>query len=295
MYKEHISVLLNECEEYLLHKPDLDYLDITFGGGGHYFSFLESGKIKSALGLDQDIEAYNNGKKKIEASKFSDIANIKHINFGSFVKDNTLKFDSILGDIGVSSHHFDSDERGFSFKREADLDMRMNTTEGEKASDVLNSLKENELADMFYHYGEERLSRKIAARIVEKRRENKIIKTSELEEICFLAYPKHMRHKKPHPATRVFQALRIYVNDELNILEQSIPGLLDALKPGGRLGLISFHSLEDRIVKHSFRKAYQNDQDKYAILTKRPLIATDEEVSKNPRSRSAKLRVIEKK
>ncbi len=295
MYKEHISVLLNECKEYLLHKSNIDYLDITFGGGGHFFSFLESGQLSSAQGLDQDIEAYANGKKRIEESDFSKIAKIKHINFGSFLESNEVKYDSILGDLGVSSHHFDSDERGFSFKREADLDMRMNTTEGEKASDVLNSLDEKDLADIFYHYGEERLSRKIAARLVEKRKENKIIKTSELEEICFLAYPKHMRHKKPHPATRVFQALRIYVNDELNILEQSIPKLLEALKPGGRLGLISFHSLEDRIVKHSFKKAYQNDQDSYAILTKRPLVANDDEVSKNPRSRSAKLRVIEKK
>jgi len=295
MYKEHISVLLEECKQYLLHKSKINYLDLTFGGGGHFFSFLETGLLENALGLDQDPEAFNNGKKKIDESEFANIAKINHINFGSFIEKTTLKFDSILGDLGVSSHHFDSDERGFSFKREADLDMRMNTTEGYNATEVLNEMEEKDLADIFYHYGEERLSRKIASRVIEKRKEKKIIKTSELEEICFLAYPKHMRHKKPHPATRVFQALRIYVNNELDILEESIPKLLESLNPGGRLALISFHSLEDRIVKHSFKKAYENDRNKYAILTKRPLIASEDEVSKNPRSRSAKLRVIEKK
>ncbi len=293
-YKEHISVLYKECFEYLITSENLSYLDMTFGGGGHFFSFLKSKKLSKAIGLDQDIEAFNNGKEKIKNSKFSEFAEIIHTNYYDFLKNTDLKFDCMLADLGVSSHHFDSPERGFSFRFDAELDMRMNTTKGETAKDILNNYSEEDLADIFYIYGEERLSRKIAAKIIEFRKNKTLTRTKELEEICFVSYPKHLRHGKTHPATRVFQALRIYVNKELEVLENSIPLMINCLKPGGRLGLISFHSLEDRIVKHKFKEAYKNDQDNLKILTKRPIIAAEEEVRLNPRSRSAKLRVIEK-
>ncbi len=293
-YKEHYSVLYQECLDQLLITNRKKHLDMTFGGGGHFFLFLKSGKVQKIIGLDQDPEAFKNGKDLIANSSFSECASIIHTNFYDFLNSTDEKFDSILADLGVSSHHFDSPERGFSFRFDGPLDMRMNTTEGIGAKEVLNTYEESELADIFYIYGEERLSRKIASKVVEFRKNKKFSTTKELEEICFVSYPKHLRHGKTHPATRVFQALRIYVNKELEVLENSIPLMIEKLNPGGRLGLISFHSLEDRIVKHKFRELYKNDQENLKIITKKPITPSNEELEQNPRSRSAKLRVIEK-
>jgi 16S rRNA (cytosine1402-N4)-methyltransferase len=206
------------------------------------------------------------------------------------------KFAGILMDLGVSSHQFDKMERGFSFRADAPLDMRMNYTDPgiPSAADLLNSLSETEIADIIYRYGEERLSRRIAAKIVEKRNEKKIETTSELEDICFHAYPARERHGRIHPATRTFQALRIAVNQELTVLENTLPKLLPFLAPGGVLAVISFHSLEDRIVKHTFKDLMENQGIPATILTKKPITASDKELSENSRSRSAKLRLIQR-
>jgi 16S rRNA (cytosine1402-N4)-methyltransferase len=205
------------------------------------------------------------------------------------------KFAGILMDLGVSSHQFDKMERGFSFRADAPLDMRMNYGDSSipTAADLLNSLSEKEIADILFNYGEERLSRKIASRIVELRQKKKIETTGELEDICFHAYPPKDRHGKIHPATRSFQALRIAVNEELTVLENTLPKLLPYLAHGGTLAVISFHSLEDRIVKHTFKEISESDQA-VTILTKKPLTASESELTENSRSRSAKLRVLQK-
>jgi 16S rRNA (cytosine1402-N4)-methyltransferase len=206
------------------------------------------------------------------------------------------KFAGILMDLGVSSHQFDKTERGFSFRGDAPLDMRMNYGDSNTptAADLLNTLPEKEIADLLFAYGDERLSRRIAARICELRQTKKIETTGELEDICFHAYPAKDRHQKTHPATRSFQALRIAVNDELRVLEDTIPKLLPYLSEGGVLAIISFHSLEDRIVKHTFKELLEKQDFPVTILTKKPLTATDEELSENSRSRSAKLRLLQR-
>jgi 16S rRNA (cytosine1402-N4)-methyltransferase len=181
-------------------------------------------------------------------------------------------------------------------RADAPLDMRMNYGDNKTptAADLLNTLSEKEIADLIFAYGEERLSRRIAARICELRQSKKIETTGELEDICFHAYPVKDRHKKPHPATRTFQALRIAVNDELRVLENTIPKLLPYLSEGGVLAIISFHSLEDRIVKHTFKELVEKEDFPVTILTKKPLTATEEELSENSRSRSAKLRLLKR-
>jgi len=199
-------------------------------------------------------------------------------------------------DLGVSSHQFDQFERGFSFRADAPLDMRMAYDNDDilTASQILNEYEEEDIANLIFKYGEERLTRRIAAAIVEARQEGNITTTKELENICFHAYPKRERHKKAHPATRTFQALRIAVNDELGVLESTIEKLFGLLDKGGVLGIISFHSLEDRIAKHKFKEIFQTDKSIAKILTKRPLLPSEGEVGENKRSRSAKLRFIQK-
>lgn len=199
-------------------------------------------------------------------------------------------------DLGVSSHQFDKMERGFSFRADAPLDMRMNYSDSRipTAADLLNTLTEKEIADLIFNYGEERLSRKIAARIVELRQKEKIHSTGQVEDICFHAYPAKDRHGKLHPATRTFQALRIAVNEELKVLENTLPKLLPYLAEGGVIAVISFHSLEDRIVKHTFKEIVEKKDFPAIILTKKPLTATEEELSENSRSRSAKLRILQR-
>lgn len=206
------------------------------------------------------------------------------------------KLAGILMDLGVSSHQFDKMERGFSFRADAPLDMRMNYGDPNTptAADLLNSLSEKEIADLIFQYGEDRLSRKIAARICEQREKKKIETTGEIENICFHAYPPNQRHGGIHPATRTFQALRIAVNDELRVLENTLPKLLPYLAQGGVLAVISFHSLEDRIVKHTFKEIVEKEDFPATILTKKPLTATEEELSENSRSRSAKLRLLQR-
>lgn len=301
-YSSHYSVMLTDCMKFLSEnfetEQKLVLCDMTFGAGGHSLAMAERYPNARVFSVDQDPDALENGKKIILNKGLQGRMELLPMNFSKFPQwaDENFKADAIIMDLGVSSHHFDSFERGFSFREDADLDMRMNNLDEniEKASDVLNSRSEEELADIIFHYGEERLSRKIAKMIVEQRQQGPILRTKQLENICFHAYPAKSRHKGAHPATRTFQALRIYVNSELDVLQSTLPKLYDLLREDGLLMVISFHSLEDRIVKRTFKEIFQTDKNAAKILTKRPLVPSENEIDENHRSRSAKLRVIKK-
>lgn len=252
------------------------------GGGGHSELILNSAENIHLIALDQDESAIAAAKDKLSAYK-----QIKfyHKNFTEYDPE-TLKFDGILADLGVSSPQLDNPERGFSFQKEADLDMRMNPQQSLTAAEIINHWDESTLADIFYHYGEERYSRKIARKILQKR---PFSTTTELASAIALCFPPQKRYGRIHPATRVFQALRIAVNNELDNLKAFLEKSPYWLKPQGRLVIISFHSLEDRIVKHTFREHPQ-----LKVITKKPITATPEESQENPRARSAKLRIAER-
>lgn len=304
-YTSHYSVMLRDClqflQENLKESGSYNIADMTFGAGGHTFAMAKAYPNSKVFSTDQDPDALANGWSKIKEYKFEERVNLLKMNFSQFPEwsqENCpeQKYNAILADLGVSSHHFDSFERGFSFREDAPLDMRMANDDDSipTAAWVLNNLEEEEIANIIFDYGEERLSRKIARKIVEERESAPIETTKQLENICFHAYPPNQRHKKPHPATRTFQALRIYVNSELHVLESTLPKLYELLAEDGILMVISFHSLEDRIAKHVFKDIFQTDKNAAKILTKRPLTPSEEELAENPRSRSAKLRVIKK-
>jgi 16S rRNA (cytosine1402-N4)-methyltransferase len=312
-YFPHTPVLLKECIFHLMPSSEADNLpgknnftmaDLTFGGGGHSFSFLELNSQLRIMGVDQDPDSIINAKKIITEKKLDERIRLYSMNFLDFTNlsewnENFCGFDAILLDLGVSSHQFDSEKRGFSFRYESPLDMRMNYHDEDSnlfltASEIINETEEKELADIFFQYGEERYSRRIARKIVEIRKFSPIKSTTELAKIIISCYPKAKKAFRTHPATKCFQALRIAVNKELEILENVIPKLIQLLSSNGKIGIISYHSLEDRIVKHQFKKIVQNDPNIGKIITKRPIIPTDMEIEKNPRSRSAKLRVFEK-
>jgi 16S rRNA (cytosine1402-N4)-methyltransferase len=279
----HIPVLSQEVLQGLIIRPGGRYLDATVGGGGHSRLILAAAPDVSLVAIDQDEQAIAAAKLKL--SEYSDRVQFWRGNFSAY-KSAGATFDGILADLGVSSVQFDIPERGFSFRHTAPLDMRMNRQQPLTAADIINSWEEAKLADIFFTYGEERLSRRIARRIVEKR---PFQTTTELADTIFHSVPRAYRYGRIHPATRVFQALRIVVNQELSVLETLLKEAPTWLKPGGRLAIISFHSLEDRIVKHAFRES-----PTLTVITKKPIQPTDEEIEGNPRSRSAKLRVAEK-
>ena len=301
-YGKHYSVMFDECLSALINNDSTNFkfADMTFGAGGHSFGIAKAVEGCTVYAVDQDPDAIKNGFKKIEEYDLKNVKLIKtnFTDFPNWIEENEpeTRFQGILMDIGVSSHQFDTFERGFSFRADAYLDMRMDyeNESAPTAADILNDYEEEDLANLIFQYGEERLSRRIAAEIVARRSEKRIERTKELEDICFHAYPKKMRFGKTHPATKTFQALRIAVNDELGVLENTIQKLFDILDVGGTLAIICFHSLEDRIVKHKFKEIFQTDKNIAKIITKRPLLPTEEEVSENKRSRSAKLRVIQK-
>ena len=280
----HIPVLSQEVITGLNIQPGGNYLDLTVGGGGHSRLILETAEDVKVTCVDQDEDALKAAKENL--SEFGDRVKFIHSNFANYQFLEST-YDGILADLGVSSYHLDHPERGFSFRNTANLDMRMNQQQSLTAGDIINEWDEKELADIFFKYGEERLSRRIARRIVEKR---PFDTTTELANAIAYSVPPKYRHGRIHPATRVFQALRIAVNDELKVLETLIEKAPNALIPGGRIAIISFHSLEDRPVKHGLRNS-----DSLRVLTKKPIIATEEEIKQNPRSRSAKLRIAEKK
>ena len=298
--------MLRECLEALHCKKDGVYVDVTFGGGGHSFELLYRNPLFVVRSTDQDPDALRNGEERITREGMGDRIKLFNTNFLHFpqiaqsecadVFTNAGGFQGILLDLGVSSHHFDEATRGFSFRFDGPLDMRMNNHSDEffTAEEIVNEYSINQLIKIFEEYGEEKYSKKIANKIAEERRLKRITTTKELENIVFHCYPKDQRHGKTNPSTRVFQALRLEVNRELEVLSETINQLIPLLKVGGRLAIISFHSLEDRIVKNLFRDASTSADLPIEILTKKPVIPSDEEILNNYRSRSAKLRVIER-
>ena len=280
----HIPVLSQEVIEGLALRAGGHYLDATVGGGGHSRLILEAMPDVRVTALDQDEQAIAAAQQKL--SEFGDRVQFHATNFADYDPGDQL-FDGILADLGVSSAQFDIPERGFSFRHEAALDMRMDQRQDLTAADLINTWEEVKIADVIYRYGEERLSRQIARRIVERR---PFETTTALSDTIFHAVPRSYRYGRIHPATRTFQALRIAVNRELQVLETFLGKAPPWLKPGGRLVIISFHSLEDRIVKHTLRES-----EELKVLTKKPVIAGEEELKVNGRSRSAKLRVAERK
>jgi len=279
----HIPVLAKEAIDGLAVRSGGEYLDATVGGGGHSLLILQAAEKVQLTAIDQDKKAIEAAQTKLAA--LGEQVTFRHANFAEF-DPGEVRFDGVLADLGVSSPQFDTPDRGFSFRHAAPLDMRMDQTQEETAATVINTWDEAELARIFYTYGEERLSRKIARRIVAKR---PFETTTELAEAIFYSVPPSYRYGRIHPATRVFQALRIAVNRELEVLETLLQKAPLWLRPGGRIAIISFHSLEDRMVKHAFK-----DSELLQVITKKPIVATEAEIAQNPRSRSAKLRVAER-
>lgn len=304
----HVSVLLQEVIDALQPHPGGVYLDATVGAGGHATAILEASSPDGRLiGFDQDWQTLALARQNLAA--YGDRVQLIHANFrqlGAMARLHRLPpVDGILLDLGVSSMQLDQPERGFSFKEDGPLDMRMNPGYGPTAADLVNGLPEAELADLIYQYGEERHSRRIARAIVKAR---PVRGTAQLADIVAGAVRNRGGREKIHPATRTFQALRIAVNQELAALEQTLPQALSLLKPHGRLAVISFHSLEDRIVKQYFKQEAQDCicppeqlfctcQHKAIIniITKKPITPGLAEIDLNSRARSAKLRVVELK
>ncbi|HZK33085.1 MAG TPA: 16S rRNA (cytosine(1402)-N(4))-methyltransferase RsmH [Tissierellaceae bacterium] len=306
---EHIPVLLNEVIEGLNIKQDGIYVDGTLGGGGHsqYIAKkLTSGKL---IGIDKDEDAL---KKASEVLKDYDenvvLVHDNYENLDKVLMDLGIdKIDGILLDIGVSSHQLDEKSRGFSHNKDGPLDMRMDRTTLFTARDLVNTYSEKELEDIIWNYGEDRWAKRIAEFIVEERKEKPIETTMELVTVIKKAIPKGARRGGPHPAKKTFQAIRIEVNRELEVLKNSIPKMVKLLKPGGRIVIITFHSLEDRIVKNSFRELFKDcicppefpkcicdKVREIEIITRKPITPRKKEIKENPRSRSAKLRIGEK-
>jgi 16S rRNA (cytosine1402-N4)-methyltransferase len=287
---EHVSVLFAESLEYLAIRPDGIYVDATFGAGGHSRGILERLSGGRLISLDADPSAQSRAAE-LAGPTFTFVhANFREI---SRVLDelDIAQVDGILYDLGVSSMQFDQAERGFSFREPAPLDMRMNPYAGKSAYDVLMTASETELADIFFHYGQERAARRIARVIVQRRQTVGLPNTTtEFAQLISGLLHRPGQRERIHPATRVFQALRIAVNDELDALKESLHDAVGRLRTGGRIVAISFHSLEDRIVKHSFR-----EDERLEVLTRKPVVPGEAETQRNARARSAKLRAAQRK
>ena len=306
---KHVTVLLNEAVDILDIKPDGIYVDGTLGGAGHSLEIvkkLTSGKL---ICFDQDINAISAAKEKLK--DFMDKTILVHSNFENLREElNKLGIESIDGflvDLGVSSHQLDVPERGFSYMQDAPLDMRMDNNAELSAYDVVNTYSEAELKRVIKDYGEENWSARIAKLIVERRATMPIRTTFELVDAIKAAIPKKMRDENQHPAKRTFQAIRIEVNRELDVIEKTLLAAVDMMNKGGVLAVITFHSLEDRIVKNVFKKLQYsctcppefpvcicNSKQVVEIITRKPILPSENEVEMNPRSRSAKLRAARK-
>lgn len=304
---KHIPVLFNESIDALDIKPDGLYADCTAGGGGHSNAILdrlsENGRL---IAVDRDPEAIATLTERFEGRENISIVNDNFFNIKTILSRFTDEgADGILADLGVSSHQLDDAARGFSFHADAPLDMRM-SMQGMSAADAVNSLSQRELQDIIYRYGEDKFAPRIAAGIVRAREEKPIETTLELAEIIKSSIPAAARREGGHPARRTFQALRIYVNGELDGLDGAISDMFDSLKVGGRLAIITFHSLEDRAVKQTFASLCEGcicppefpvcvcGRKSRGRLPQKALAPSREELERNPRSRSARLRVIEK-
>jgi len=315
----HESVLLKEVTDWLRPAGGGTFIDCTLGAGGHAEAILEASPQTQVLGLDRDPEAIEIARNRL--AQFGDRFRVAHADFkdiASVVADSNLtRVRGVLADLGVSSMQLDESDRGFSFTVDAPLDMRMDQSRGETAADLINRLDEKELADLIFEYGEERASRRVARAIVREREKQPLATTAQLAAVVVRALRVRGRWRI-HPSTRVFQALRIAVNDELRSLEEFIPAAISMMESNARLAIISFHSLEDRIVKRSFQRdagrcicqsphpAFFETQEsdmvcnrcgarrRVSLLTRKPVRPEMEEVERNPRSRSARLRVCEK-
>ena len=291
----HQPVLLNEVLEYLNPSPGKNFIDCTIGFGGHTLPILEKNKPDGkVLGIDSENKVLEILKEKVsdQANQRLVLAQGNFINLKKIAAENKFTLiNGILLDLGISSWHFEKSKKGFSFQKNEPLIMNYSGKEL-TAEEIVNQWTENELMEIFKEYGEERYARSIARLICQKRKIELIKTTNQLVEIIKQAVPGKYRHRRIHFATKIFQALRIAVNNELDNLEKVLPQALEVLEVNGRLVVISFHSLEDRIVKHFFRQAAK---DGYVnILTKKPIMASQNEIELNSRSRSAKLRAIEK-
>lgn len=305
----HVSVLLEECIEGLNIKPDGIYVDGTLGGAGHSSRIAEKLSGGRLIGIDRDLTALEAAGKRLEPYK--DRVTLVHSDFSDLKKVlddlGIEKVDGILLDLGVSSPQLDEAQRGFSYMADAPLDMRMNREDSRDAYEVVNSWPYEELKRVLYEYGEERYAPQIASAICRRREETPIKTTLELVEVIRSAMPAAALREKQHPAKRSFQAIRIAVNDELNDLRKVLDSAIPRLNPGGRLCIITFHSLEDRIVKNAFTSAARGctcppnfpvcvcgKRPQVTIVTRKPIVSGDQELEENPRARSAKLRICEK-
>jgi 16S rRNA (cytosine1402-N4)-methyltransferase len=294
----HNPVLRQLSVDYLVTNPDGIYVDVTYGGGGHSRCIMEKLQQGRLVAFDQDADAQS---QLIEDERFTFVAsNFK--NLGRFLKyHQAYPVDGILADLGVSSHQFDTPERGFSYREDGALDMRMNNQTGRSAQDVVNQYDEKALSDVFYRYGELSDGRALARRILKARENQPITTTQQLVEVLKPALP---RGKENKSLSRIFQAIRIEVNQEMSVLEAFLEQTVDALKVGGRLVIISYHSLEDRLVKNFLRAGnfsgevekdfFGNPLSPFKLVTRKAIVPDTEEINLNPRARSAKLRVAEK-
>ncbi len=308
---KHTSVLLEETIENLDIKPQGIYLDGTLGGGGHAYEV--AGRLTGTgrlIGIDQDEDALAAAGKRLEP--YRERVTLIHDNYanaaGALAGIGVYGVDGIVLDLGVSSYQLDNEERGFSYRYDAPLDMRMDRRQTLSAKEIVNEYSENELSRILRDYGEEKFAKNIAKHIVAARKDKPLEMTGELNEIIKASIPAKMRATGGHPSKRTFQAIRIACNRELEVLQDSLDGLIALLNPGGRLCVITFHSLEDRIVKSGFRKNENpctcppdfpvcvcGKVAKGKVITKKPILPTEEETEENSRAKSAKLRVFEKR
>ena len=306
----HVSVLLDECIEGLNIKPDGIYVDGTLGGAGHSYHIAEKLTTGRLIGIDRDPVALKAAGERL--SPFADRVTLVHSNFcrmGQVLQELGISgVDGILLDLGVSSPQLDGGSRGFSYMTDAPLDMRMDNGDALSADTVVNTWSYEELKRILYDYGEERYAPAIAAAIVRKREISPIRTTLELVDVIRSAMPPAALREKQHPAKRTFQAIRIAVNDELNSVSKAMDAAIPCLNPGGRLAVITFHSLEDRIVKNAMAAAAKGcicppefpvcvcgRKPQVTVLTRKPIVSGEEELERNPRARSAKLRICEKR
>ena len=305
---KHIPVLLNEVIDGLAIKSDGIYFDLTLGRGGHSKEILKRLTTGHLYGVDQDLEAIKESQNNLK--DYLDKITFVHSNFAKLdeiKKEYNIEYiDGILMDLGVSSPQFDEGDRGFSYRSDAVLDMRMDQSQGLTAKDVVNTYSLNELTRIFREYGEEKFAYQIAKNIVKERERQPIETTYQLVEIIKKSKPMRELAKAGHPAKQTFQALRIEVNKELEVLEIALDSAIKALRPhGGRLAVITFQSLEDRIVKNAFKEAsivignrndgFMEKEKDYRLVNNKPIIAGEDELNSNPRAHSAKLRIIERK
>ena len=306
---KHISIMAEQCIEGLKIKGDGIYVDCTLGGGGHSSLILEYLSPEGRLiGIDQDIEAISAAKKRLQNFNNVTYVNDNFRNIKRILEDLGIeKVDGVLADLGVSSYQLDNAERGFSYMNDAPLDMRMNRNERVSAYEVVNNYSQEELEKLIRNYGEEKFARRIATFIVDRRAIKKIETTFELVDIIKAAIPAKARREGPHPAKRTFQAIRIEVNKELEILNKTVEDAVQCLNEGGRIAIITFHSLEDRIIKTKYKELENpctcppdfpicqcGKESLVKIITRKPIEPSEEEVENNPRSRSAKLRIAER-